>query len=195
MPVQQGRGMPPSGHDQCIRRSQRLWAGRAWADKYPRYRKCVRRGRSDPPSPYVELGVTGLKRWSGYVEEEFLPALRGRKAVQIFKEMAENDAIVGALLFSVDMLVRAVQWHVQPASSDPMDQQAADFVQSCMEDMSHTWDELITEVLSMLVYGWSWHEVIYKKRQGTNRNQEFNSNHDDGLIGWGNMPIPTQQTW
>jgi hypothetical protein len=146
-------------------------------------------------SPYVELGVTGLKRWSGYVEEEFLPALRGRKAVQIFKEMAENDAIVGALLFSVDMLVRAVQWHVQPASSDPMDQQAADFVQSCMEDMSHTWDELITEVLSMLVYGWSWHEVIYKKRQGTNRNQELNSNHDDGLIGWRKMPIRAQETW
>src|SRR5215831_874960 len=146
-------------------------------------------------SPYQELGVTGLRRWSGYVDEEFLPALRGRKAVQIFKEMAENDAIVGALLFSIDMLIRAVDWHVQAASSDRIDQQAAQFVETCMDDMSHTWDEFITEVLSMLPFGWSWHEVTYKKRQGTNRNQELNSNFDDGLIGWRKMPIRAQETW
>lgn len=146
-------------------------------------------------SPYVELGVTGLKRWSGYVDEEFLPALRGRKAVQIYKEMSENDAIVGALMFSIDMLIRAVDWHVQPASSANIDQAAAKFVESCMEDMSHTWDEFITEVLSCLIYGWSWHEVIYKKRNGTNRNQELNSNFADGLIGWRKMPIRAQETW
>ena len=146
-------------------------------------------------SPYRELGVTGLKRWSGYVEEEFLPALRGRKAIQIFKEMSENDAIVGALLFSIDMLIRAVDWHVQPASSAEPDQMAAQFVESCMEDMSHTWDELVSEILSMLVYGWSWHEVVYKKRAGSNRNQELNSNYDDGLIGWRKIPIRAQETW
>ena len=146
-------------------------------------------------SPYAELGVSGLKRWSGYVEEEFLPALRGRKAVQIFKEMSENDAIVGSLLFSIDMLIRAVDWHVQPASSAEPDQLAAQFVESCMEDMSHTWDEMISEILSMLVFGWSWHEVVYKKRAGTNRNQELNSSYDDGLIGWRKIPIRAQETW
>ena len=146
-------------------------------------------------SPYLELGVTGLKRWSGYVEEEFLPALRGRKAVQIYKEMSENDAMVGALLFSIDMLIRAVDWHVQPASSADADQQAAQFVESCMNDMSHTWDEMVSEILSFLVFGWSWHEVIYKKRQGTNRNQEKNSNYSDGLIGWRKIPIRAQETW
>jgi hypothetical protein len=146
-------------------------------------------------SPYQELGVTGLKRWSGYVDEEFLPALRGRKAIQIFKEMSENDAIVGSLLFSIDMLIRAVDWHVQPASSSQPDQMAAQFVESCMKDMSHTWDELVSEILSMLVYGWSWHEVVYKKRAGPNRNQELNSNYDDGLIGWRKIPIRAQETW
>ena len=146
-------------------------------------------------SPYQELGVSGLKGWSGYIVEVFLPALLGRKAVQIFKEMSENDAIVGSLLFSIDMLIRAVDWHVQPASSSQPDQMAAQFVESCMEDMSHTWDEMVSEILSMLVYGWSWHEVVYKKRAGTNRNQELNSNFDDGLIGWRKIPIRAQETW
>ena len=52
---------------------------------------------------------------------------------------------------------------MQPASSAQPDQLAAQFVESCMEDMSHTWDEMISEILSMLVYGWSRHEVVYKK--------------------------------
>ena len=66
-------------------------------------------------SPMIELGSTGLKRSAGYVNEEFLPALRGRKAVQVFREMSENDPIVGALLFAVDRLLRQIEWRVEPA--------------------------------------------------------------------------------
>jgi hypothetical protein len=38
-------------------------------------------------SPMIELGTTGLKRSAGYINEEFLPALKGRKAIQVFREM------------------------------------------------------------------------------------------------------------
>jgi hypothetical protein len=55
--------------------------------------------------PWQEFGATGLKRSAGWVDEEFLPQLRGRKAVQVFKEMSENDPLVGALLFSIRMLL------------------------------------------------------------------------------------------
>jgi hypothetical protein len=43
-----------------------------------------------------------------------------------------------------------------------------------MDDMSHTWDDMISEILTMLVYGWSWHEIVYKKRVGPvgDRSQE-----------------------
>ena len=132
-------------------------------------------------SPMIELGATGLRRTSGYVDEEFLPQLRGRKAVQIFREMSDNDPIVGALLFAVDRLLRQVEWRVEPASSKPDDKQAAEFVEQCMEDMSHTWDELITEVLTMLPFGWSWHEIVYKKRMGPwESNPQKRSKFTDG---------------
>jgi hypothetical protein len=36
----------------------------------------------------AELGVTGIKRTGGYIDEEFLPALRGRKAIEVFREMS-----------------------------------------------------------------------------------------------------------
>ncbi len=146
-------------------------------------------------SPMIELGTTGLKRSAGYVNEEFLPALRGRKAVQVFREMSENDPIVGSLLFAVDRLLRQLDWRVEPASHKPEDKQAAEFLESCMEDMSHTWDEFISEVLTMLPYGWAYHEVIYKKRMGPwEKDPRKRSRYSDGKIGWRKIPIRSQET-
>src|SRR5215831_20190379 len=82
--------------------------------------------------PMIELGVTGVKRVSGYVDEEFLPALRGRKAVRIYREMSANDSMCGALLFSIDKLIREVEWKVLPADQSAENVQAQEFLESCM---------------------------------------------------------------
>jgi len=147
-------------------------------------------------SPMIELGATGLKRTAGYVDEEFLPQLKGRKAVQVYREMADNDPIVGSLLFAVDRLLRQVQWRVEPASQKAEDKQAAEFVEQCMQDMSTTWDDVITEILSMLPYGWSWHEVVYKRRVGPwEKDPKKRSRFSDNRIGWRKIPIRAQETF
>ena len=146
-------------------------------------------------SPFAELGTTGLRRYSGYVEEEFLPQLRGRKAVQIFKEMSENDPLVGSLLFAIDRLLRNMTWNVLPAGKSAEDARAARFVEECMADMDETWQDFISEVLSMLPFGWSWHEIVYKRRSGMwKRDPRARSKHSDDLIGWRKMPIRSQET-
>lgn len=146
-------------------------------------------------SPFLELGTTGLKRASGYIDEEFLPQLRGRKSVQVFKEMSENDPLVGALLFSIDRLLRNVEWTVKPGGKTAQDARAAEFVEQCMNDMDEPWSNFIGEVLTMLPYGWSWHEVVYKKRGGQwNKNPKMRSKFSDDLIGWRKMPIRSQET-
>jgi hypothetical protein len=146
-------------------------------------------------SPMIELGQTGLRRTSGYVNEEFLPQLRGRKAVQVYREMSENDPIVGALLYAVDRLLRQVEWRVEPADSTPEQKQAAEFIEQCMEDMSHTWDDMLTEICTMLPYGFSWHEIVYKKRVGPwEKNPKMRSKYNDNRIGWRKIPIRAQET-
>jgi hypothetical protein len=145
--------------------------------------------------PMDELGVTGVKRVSGYVDEEFLPALRGRKAVRVYREMSANDSMVGALLFSIDKLLREVEWKVLPAQQDEEGVKAQEFLESCMEDMNEPWDGFIGEVLSMMTYGWSWHEIVYKRRIGPwEKDPRKRSKHQDGLIGWRKMPIRAQET-
>lgn len=149
---------------------------------------------SKPVSAIAELGGTGLKRAGGYVNEEYLPELRGPRGIKIFREMSENDSTCGAILFAIEMLIRSVKWAVKPFSEDAEDQAQADFVESLMDDMEQPWAETIVEILSMLRYGWSLHEVVYKFRRGDSDDPAQRSKHNDGLLGWRKMPIRSQDS-
>lgn len=143
---------------------------------------------------YLELGTSGLHRYAGHVHEEFLRELQGRRGMELYKEMSDNDPIIGAIFFVVDMLIREVDYRVQPYSDSPEDVRMAEFVEECMMDMSHSWEDLISEILSMLIFGWSYHEIVYKRRLGDSKDPTKNSKHNDGLIGWRKMPIRAQET-
>lgn len=148
---------------------------------------------------FDELGKLGQFRWSGgdggsVFYEEFLKELRGRRGVEVFKEMSENDDIVGAILFAVETLMRQVKWNVREAGNNKDDIKAAEFVYSCMYDMDETWSEFISEVLSFLTFGWSYHEIVYKRRMGMTKKARTRSKYSDGLIGWRKLPIRSQDT-
>jgi hypothetical protein len=146
-------------------------------------------------SAFSEVGGTGLRRHGGYVYEEILRELAGYKSIRVYKDMSENEPVIGALLFAIEMLVRSVEWDVKPAGPDTADLLAAKRVKECMDDMSSSWLDVIVEILSMLPYGWSWHEVVYKVRNGeTSDPDEANSRFDDGLIGWRKIPIRSQDS-
>ena len=52
-----------------------------------------------------EQGKTGLNRWGGNISEEFLPELRGIEGVKVYREMSDNDDIIGAVLFAIKILI------------------------------------------------------------------------------------------
>ena len=142
---------------------------------------------------FREYGKTGLFRFdTGWIYEEFLRELQGRKGIEVYKEMSENDDIIGAILFATEMLMRQSKWSIQEAGTEQVDLDAAEFVRTCMDDMEETWSDFISEVLSFLTYGWSYHEIVYKRRMGRSKNPETNSKYTDGLIGWRKLPIRSQ---
>lgn len=141
-----------------------------------------------------EIGRIGQRRFGGIVYEEFLPELRGNRGVEIYREMSENDDVVGAILYAVEMLVRQTKWNVEPGGSTAKDKEAAEFVESCMDDMQNTWVDTISEILSFLAYGWSYHEIVYKRRMGNTADTRTRSKYSDGLIGWAKLPIRAQET-
>jgi hypothetical protein len=144
---------------------------------------------------FKQLGTSGLRRYGPYVYEEFLPELRWPRAGKVYQEMSDNDPVIGAILYLAEMLIRGTSWSVEPASTSKEDTDAAEFLKSCMNDMEMSWPDTISEILSMLTYGFSFHEVLYKVRRGPNeRSPRYRSKYSDGRIGWRNLPIRSQDS-
>lgn len=141
-----------------------------------------------------EAGRIGQRRYGGNIYEEFLHELRGKRGIEAYREMSENDDVVGAILFAIEMLVRQCDWNVEPGGDTAKDKEAAEFVKSCMDDMQDTWIDTISEILSFLTYGWSYHEIVYKRRMGNTKDVRTKSRYNDGLIGWRKLPIRAQET-
>lgn len=140
------------------------------------------------------VGSSGLTHYSGYINEEFLTALKGAQGVKVFREMRDNDPVVGAILFAIDMLLRGVEWRVEGETKSPDDEAGAEFVEECMRDMAISWPDLMSEILTMLTFGWSLHEVVYKRRSGVKPDRYATSKYTDGRWGWGAIELRAQET-
>ena len=131
---------------------------------------------------FNEMSTYGLKRSGGLIDEDYDRTFKPlSKKVKVYREMGD-DPIVAAVLQAIKMLIRRVSWYVQPGGSTDADKAAAEFIETCMQDMSQSWMDSIDEALAMLQYGFSVAEIVYKRRQGERK--EAGSTYDDGRIGW-----------
>lgn len=140
-------------------------------------------------SDFLELGSSGLRRAGGFINEEFLPQLQGVKGFKVYREMSDNDPVVGAMLYAIDKVITRLEWHVEGE-----DARTAEFIESCIHDMSDSWDATLQNILSMLTYGWSFHEIVYKIRGGQTQEPRTNSQYKDFRIGWRKWPVRAQET-
>lgn len=140
-----------------------------------------------------ELGLTGLEQYGGVVREEYLTELQGHRWYRVVREM-QDDPVAGASLLAIEVIIRGVPWQMRPASDDAEDVEIAEFVNSCLHDMSSSWTDTLTEILSMLPYGWSYVEQVYKFRRGDTNNPQMSSKHNDGRIGWRKWAPRAQDT-
>lgn len=145
---------------------------------------------------FSEIGVAGLKINSGITWEEWLPDLRGPRGMKTYAEMRDNDDTVGAVLTAIKLLCRRVEWRVEAdEKEDPDAEERAEFLQSCMTDMSHSWEDFISQALTMLEFGWSFAEIVLKRRLGMDqRDPTKRSRFTDGLIGIRKLAPRAQET-
>jgi len=131
------------------------------------------------------LGVAGDNTYNGQIRaDEFLPELRGKKAIRKYREMRDNDSTIGAVMYATEQVLRDVDLKVMPANDSTEAKEEAEFVKSVLDDMDHTLDDHIAESLSNLSYGFAWFEVIYKRRSGpTERSDKKRSKYSDGRMG------------
>lgn len=146
------------------------------------------------PRMMKEYGSIGQRRYAGVFSEEFLRELQGKRGIEVYREMSENDDVCGSILFAIETLIRQSSWRVEPGGDSAKDKECAEFVESCLNDMQDTWTDTLSEILSFLPFGWSYHEIVYKRRTGSSRDPRLHSKFSDGLIGWQKLPIRSQET-
>lgn len=128
-------------------------------------------------SPFDELGRPN--RNQNVLYQDFIPSLSGTRFVKTMGEMAANDSTVGSILFAIEMLLRRMSWEEVPFDDTPQDEEAANFLGECRQDMSHTWADHMAAVTTMLTYGFAPFELVYRMRT-----PQGNSRFNDGRVGW-----------
>lgn len=144
----------------------------------------------------AEAGGLGFKRYSGYISEEFHADLKGKLAARVYREMADNDPLIGGALRGMRMLVRQADWPVKPADTDDVQGAAywAEKLEESMYDMETPWRSIVDEMMSMVQYGFCLMWIAYKIRRGDDKSRLLNSKYDDGLWAWRNLSIRKQDT-
>lgn len=147
---------------------------------------------------FREFGTTGLRQWSGSIHEERFRELTGREGRRLYREMRLNDPVISAVFFTLVNALKQPSWRVSPASNSSADKEAAEFVESCLDDMSWSWsDQLTFAIEPTMEQGFSLLEVIYKKRLGDKptkyTDNPAQSKFNDGRIGWRKLaPRPAE---
>jgi hypothetical protein len=151
---------------------------------------------SDEPNQWHEVGSTGLDQTGGYINQEWLRQLSSATLrYRAYSEMRDNDAVIGAILYAIESLIRQVEWTVQPGEDSEKGRAYAGFVEECFDDMDGSFEDMMSEVLTMLPYGYSLFEIVYKVRAGSHQDDlRYKSRFSDGRVGWRKFAVRGQDT-
>ena len=183
----------PFDSDSAKRAARKRW------DNQPAYlSEPVAKAQADT----TQISNYGLWRHHGaYDRSEFLHNLRGQRGAETYREML-TDATIGAMMFAIDKILRRVEWTVEPTPSGPegeptdYDIERADFLQQCMDDLSHSWEGFVADALTMLPFGFAYMEIVYKTRESSDLKAPATkrSKFADGRIGWRKFVLIPQET-
>lgn len=141
-----------------------------------------------------EMSTVGLRISDGRIYEESRLELAWPESNFTYKKMM-YDATIQSAHNAIKSMIRRIKWNVKSGDSEDSSTEVDDqvkFIKQCMDDMEHSWSDFINEVLSILIYGHSVHEKVFKVRKG--REGKYHSKYNDQKIGWAKLPIRSQDT-
>lgn len=142
---------------------------------------------NNDPTQWAEtetIGVSGLKHSAGFIYEEFLRKLEGRKANEVYQQMRENSAIIGAVFYVFTSLLRQVNFTAtapEDAKGNALADEAAALVNDEIKRLPQTWSGFLSEVMTMFTYGWALFELTFGRRP-------------DGRVGLTELGFRSQDT-
>lgn len=150
-----------------------------------------------------EIGQTGLRYTkNNLVDDEISPEVRWPQSLNTFDKMKSDPLISGSLMM-IKQYIRKVDWDVEPfggVNADDEAKQKADLIRDALfMQMNRSWDQVVTDILSFLEYGFSFHEPTYKIHKGNIIWKDFPARSQKTITGFnfdarGNLTSVKQST-
>lgn len=115
------------------------------------------------------IGSRGLKNMGGVISEEYQKELRTlRQRVAVYSEMS-NDPYLGAALNVLETLMAGIEYRIQPKKGNEKNERAiaeAAFVSEALRGMATSWEDFMSELLTMLTFGFAAMERTFTVKDG-----------------------------
>lgn len=129
---------------------------------------------SNQKLPTISAGTSGTEIFAGRFDEEYLIGLMGEDAIKKYDEMRRSDGQIKMLLSVVKNPIKSASWSIEPYSDDPRDVEIANFAKHIMfKDIASAngrkkkkFNELISEILTCIEFGYSIFERVHKVVRG-----------------------------
>lgn len=143
----------------------------------------------------TERGVSGVPNFGGRFEERYMSSLDGPEGIAKMATILRKEPSAFVANQMVLRTARETTWSVLPGGDSEEDREVAEFVESLMNDMSHSWDRFITFALSCSAFGFADVEIVPKRRLGASPPRRLpTSKHDDGRVGLRKLSPRRQET-
>lgn len=119
---------------------------------------------STPLLPLERQSHSGFPTFGGrsYAgADEWHRELQGTLADRKYREMLDNHGLIGTAFHLMTCLAQQASWTIAPAEATPEAEAVAEEVRVAWKKLETSWHQVLSELLTALPCGWSWHEVVY----------------------------------
>lgn len=138
---------------------------------------------------FSEIGYNGLAISSGQIYEEIKRELQFPQSIITYKQMTYDSTVASALSYYEQMMLKSKFSFIPHPLATEQEKEYASFMQECVDDMEHSWQDFIQEVSSMNTFGFCVNEIVLRKRLLSK-----GSKYNDGKIGIKKLPIRSQDS-
>ena len=149
----------------------------------------INKSNDVPRFQMSEMGYNGLAISAGRINEEIKTELQFPNSIITYKQMSYDSMIASALSYYEHMMLKAKFSFLPHPLANETQKEYASFLQECVGDMEHSWQDFIQEVSSMNTYGFCVNEIVLRKRLYSK-----GSKYNDGNIGIKKLPIRSQDS-
>ena len=136
----------------------------------------------------TEIGSVGNYKPKTQLFSDIARDLEFPKCVETFRDMSDDITIASAIS-AVQVVSSRIPIFIESYDETDTHKKRKEFLETCLGDMEHSFQDFIKQAMTFRIYGWSIAEKVYRYRR-----RKKGSKHDDNKIGIKKLAFRPQHT-